>query len=286
MQTEMESSRTSPTVVVEPPEGWRFPDLSELWAYRDLVYFLSRREVVIRYRQAFAGAFWALLQPLLLAGMFAIFLGVVAKVVSNEVPYPLLAVTGLVLWVPFARAVEAGTVSTIMFEALITKLYLPRVAIPITSVAAPAVDMLIGTAIAVAISAGYGYMPSARLLLVPVVLLFALLIALGVALWFSALNVKYRDYALAVPTLTLIGLFITPITYPYELVQAQINEQFLFLYSLNPMVGVLEAFRWALLGTPLPDTLMLVAPVIASMVLLVTGAIYYERAQRNFADVI
>ncbi len=133
--------------------------MRELWAYRDLVYFLSRREIVTRYKQAFAGAFWALLQPLLLAGMFAVFLGVIAKVSSYEIPYPLLAVTGLVLWVPFSRAVEFGTVSTIMFEPLITKLYIPRVAIPLTSVASPAVDMLIGTAIAIAISAGYGYFP-------------------------------------------------------------------------------------------------------------------------------
>ena len=282
----MESSGAPSKIVIEPLTGWRFPDLRELWAYRDLVYFLGRREIVTRYKQALAGAFWALLQPLLLAGMFAVFLGIIAKVSSDEIPYPLLAVTGMVLWVPFARAIEFGTISTVLYEPLITKLYLPRVAIPMTSVAAPALDMLIGVAIAVAISAGYGYTPTMRILFVPVVLLVALMVALGAALWFSALNVKYRDFALAVPTLTLVGLFITPITYPLELVEATINEQFQILYSLNPVVGVLEAFRWTLLGTPLPSTLLLVMPVVASVVLLITGSLYYERAQRSFADVI
>jgi lipopolysaccharide transport system permease protein len=282
----MEASRATQRVVIEPPKGWHFPNLRELWAYRDLIYFLGRREIVIRYKQAAVGAFWAVLQPLLLAGMFAVFLGIVAKVDSPGLPYPLLAVTGLVLWIPFARAVEFGTLSTVLYEPLITKIYLPRITIPITSTAAPALDMLVGFAIAVAIAAGYGYYPSSRLLVIPLIVVLTLLIALGLALWFSALNVKYRDFALGVPTLTLIGLFITPITYPLDLVEQTINEQFQFLYALNPIVGVLEAFRWALLGTPLPDAMMLVMPVIASVVLLVSGALYFERAQKTFADVI
>jgi lipopolysaccharide transport system permease protein len=282
----MEASKATHTTVVEPARGWHFPSLRELWLYRDLVYFLGRREIVIRYKQAAVGAFWAVLQPLMLAGLFAIFLGIVAKVSSPTLPYPLLAVTGLVLWIPFARAVEFGTMSTVMYEPLITKIYLPRAAIPFTSLASPALDMIIGFWIALAISAGYGYFPSARLIAVPVIMLFALFIALGLALWFSALNVKYRDFALGVPTLTLIGLFITPITYPLDLVEQTINEQFQFLYALNPMVGVLESYRWALLGTPLPDFQLLIVPVVASVILLVSGALYYQRAQANFADVI
>lgn len=282
----MEASKATPTILVEPPKGWRFPDLRELWAYRDLIYFLGRREIVIRYKQAVVGAFWAVLQPLLLAGLFAIFLGVVAKVDSPTIPYPLLAVSGLVLWIPFARAVEFGTVSTVMFESLITKIYLPRIAIPVTSVSSPALDMLVGVGIALAISAGYGYFPSIRLLIVPVLVVLALLVALGFALWFSALNVKYRDFSLGVPTLTLVGLFITPITYPMEVVETTINQEFQFLYALNPMVGVIEGFRWALLGTSLPGLVVMIVPVVASVVLLITGAIYYERAQKTFADVI
>jgi lipopolysaccharide transport system permease protein len=283
----MEASKATPTTVIEPVAGWRFPNLRELWIYRDLIYFLGRREIVIRYKQAAVGAFWAVLQPLLLAGLFAIFLGIVAKVPSAPgIPYPLLAVTGLVLWIPFARAVEFGTLSTVMYETLITKIYLPRAAIPVTSIASPALDAFVGVGIAVAISAGYGYLPSLRLLVVPVVILFAMLVALGLALWFSALNVKYRDFALGVPTLTLIGLFITPITYPIDLAKEQLNESFQFLYTLNPMVGVIEAFRWALLGSPLPDIEVLLVPVVASVVLLISGALYYERAQKYFADVI
>lgn len=282
-----ETFQGQPTIVVEPRRGWHFPNLRELWSYRDLVYFLGRREIVIRYKQAAVGAFWAVLQPLLLAGLFAIFLGVIAKVPSAPgIPYPLLAVTGLVLWIPFSRAVEFGTSSTVLYESLITKIYLPRAAIPITSLASPALDMLVGVGIAIAIAAGYGYFPSFRLLAVPLIVVLSLLVALGLAFWFSALNVKYRDFMLGVPTLTLIGLFVTPITYPLDLVQNTINEQFQFLYSLNPMVGVIESFRWALLGSPLPDALTLATPAVAAVVLLIFGSLYYERAQNSFADVI
>jgi lipopolysaccharide transport system permease protein len=191
-----------------------------------------------------------------------------------------------VLWIPFAKAVEFGTMSTVMYENLITKIYVPRVAVPVTAIASPALDLLIGAGIAIAIAAGYGYFPSFRLLVIPLILGMAMLIALGLALWFSALNVKYRDFALGIPTLTMIGLFVTPITYPLDLVQQTINEKFQFLYSLNPMVGVIEAFRWALLGTPLPDIEFLLVPVVAAVVLLISGALYYERAQQSFADVI
>jgi lipopolysaccharide transport system permease protein len=282
----MEAFKATPTITIEPERGWHFTSLRELWAYRDLVYFLGRREIVIRYKQAVVGAFWAVLQPLLLAGMFAIFLGVIARVSSPDIPYPLLAVTGLVIWVPFATAVSLGTLSTVTFENLITKIYLPRASIPLTALASPALDMVIGFAIAVAIAAGYGYFPSARLLAVPVIVLVALLVALGLVLWFSALNVKYRDFALGVPTLMLMGLFITPITYPLDLVKQTINEQFQFLYSLNPMVGVIEAFRWAVLGSALPDAQVMAVPFIAGAILLITGAFYFERAQRSFADLI
>jgi len=276
-----------PTVVVEPRSGWHFPSLGELWRYRDLVYFLGRRDIVIRYKQAAVGAFWAVLQPLLLAGLFAVFLGVIAKVASAPgVPYPLLAVTGLVLWVPFAKAIEFGTMSTVSYENLITKIYVPRVAVPITALASPVLDMLIGVGIAIVIAGGYGYFPSFRLLVIPLVVGLAMLIALGLALWSSALNVKYRDFALGIPTLTMVGLFVTPITYPLDLVEQSINEKFQFLYSLNPMVGVIEAFRWALLGSPLPDIQVLLMPVLCSVVLVITGAFYYERAQQSFADVI
>lgn len=284
----MEASRTttSDLIIVKPARGLRFPDMRELWVYRDLLYFLGRREIVIRYKQAAVGAFWAILQPLLLSGLFAVFLGVIAKVPGGGIPYPLLAVSGLVLWIPFARALEFGTMSTVMYESLITKIYLPRIAIPISSLASPALDMAIGTGIALAIAAGYGYFPSARLLVVPVVMIVALAIAFGLALWFSALNVKYRDFGLGVPTLTLIGLFVTPITYPLSQVQSVVNEQFQFLYSLNPMVGVLETFRWALIGTPLPSVLTLVIPFVAAATLIVSGSLYFQRAQQEFADVI
>ncbi len=282
----MEAQTTKEVTVIEPPEGWRFPDWRDLWDNRDLLYFLGRREVVIRYKQAAAGAFWAVLQPLLLAGLFAVFLGIFAQIESPDIPYALLAVTGLVFWIPFSRAIEFCTSSTVAYESLITKIYLPRITIPVASIAAPAFDMVIGTAIGIAIAAGWGYFPTFKILIVPFLLVLALLLALGMGMIFSALNVRYRDLTLAVPTLMLVGLFITPITYPYSAVLLQAPDWVEPFYALNPMVGILEGFRWAILGTEWPGAFLMTVPVVEAAILLVLGSLYYERKQATFADII
>jgi lipopolysaccharide transport system permease protein len=268
--------------VIEPAGGLRFPDLRELWDHRDLIYYLARRDVVVRYKQAVVGALWAVLQPVMIAAVFSVFLGLLAKVPSQAgIPYPLFALSGMVMWLFFARALEQVSSSTVDSEALISKIYFPRIVIPIAAIFAPAVDFLIGVVVVIAVAAAYGFAPGLTLLGFPLAFALATLTAVGVGLWLSALNVRYRDIRLVVPFALLLGLFMTPITYPFDLVPEHLQA----LYSLNPMVGVIEAFRWSVLGTDWPGTLLLV-PVAMSTVLLVTGALYFQHSERGFADVI
>ena len=283
-------SHSAQITVIQPERGWRFPNLREAWAYRDLVYFLARRDVVVRYNQAIIGVFWAVLQPIFLAAVFALFLGVLQKIPSdayNGVPYALFTFTSLVVWLPFTDAVNTGSESTVSNEALISKIYFPRVLIPVAALAPAVVDFVFGFLILIFAALAYGYGPSLAMLTVPFFLLLAMATALGFGLWLSALNVKYRDVHLLVPLLILTGLFISPIFYPLDFVPQQFGNSELVeaIYSLNPMVGVLEGFRWAILGTDFPGLLLLV-PVCVSVFLLVTGALYFNRAERTFADVI
>ena len=268
--------------VIRPAAGWSLPDVRELWHHRDLVYYLSRRDIVVRYKQAVVGLFWAVLQPLLLACVFSLFLGQYAKVPSPPgVPYPLFVVSGLVIWLFFAGAVEKSARSTVESEGLISKIYFPRAIIPVSAVVPPVIDLLLAVVVLIVIGALYGFYPGLQILALPLCIGLALMTALGLGLWLSALNVKYRDAGLVVPFALLVGLFITPVMYPFDLVPENVQ----WLYSLNPMVGVLESFRWSMLGTDWPGALLLI-PLATGIVLLVTGAIYFERAQRSFADVI
>ena len=268
--------------VIEPQRGWKFPNLREVWAYRDLLYYLARRDVIVRYKQALVGAFWAILQPLVLAGVFSVFLGLLAKVPSQgDIPYPLFALSGMVMWIAFTSALANCSESTLQSDALISKIYFPRLVIPIAAVVPSAVDFIFSFGVLIAVSLAYGYVPGIAVLTVPLILALAIMTALGAGLWLSALNVKYRDVHLIVPLAILTGLFLTPVIYPFELVPDNLQP----LYAMNPMVGVLEAFRWALLGTPWPGLLILI-PVTMSMFLLITGAFYFHRAERSFADVI
>jgi lipopolysaccharide transport system permease protein len=284
----MEASQsTQSTVVIEPAKGWNFPDLRELWTHRDLIYFLARRDILVRYQQAVIGFFWVIIQPVFLAVVFAVFLGVLARLEPLEgFPLALLAISGLVPWFAFARGVELCSQSTVAFEALITKVYVPRVVIPVTSLAAPALELLIGIPVVIAAGLVYGFVPGIEILALPVILALIMLLALGFGLWFAALNVKYRDFSVLIPSLTLVGLFITPIAYPLEQVEQTATPALQYLYALNPMVGLLEAFRWSLLGLDWPGLGLIAVPIVASVVLLVSGLFYFERAQRSFADVI
>jgi lipopolysaccharide transport system permease protein len=278
----MEASPQTMVTVVEPAHGWEAPNLREVWGYRDLLYYLARRDVVVRYKQAFVGALWAIVQPLVLAAVFSVFLGLLAKVDSAPgIPYPLFAITGMVMWICFTNALQNCSESTLQSDALISKIYFPRLVIPIAAVVPAMVDFVFGFLVVVGAAIAYGFPPGPAILTVPLILALAIMTALGAGLWLSALNVKYRDVHLVVPLVILTGLFITPVIYPSTLVPENLQT----LYSLNPMTGVLEAWRWAILGTEWPGLLLLV-PIASSAILLVSGAYYFHRAERNFADVI
>jgi lipopolysaccharide transport system permease protein len=283
---EARSSATAgdePVRVVEPSSGLRFPDLRELWGHRDLIYLLVRRDIAVRYRQSAVGALWAILQPVLLAVVFSVFLGLLAKVPSAEgIPYPVFAVSGMVMWLFFSEAMSRSSESTVASEALITRVYFPRVIIPLAAVLPQLVDFAVGFVVVIGAMLLYGVEPSLRVLLLPGVVLVALTTALGIGLWLSALHVRYRDVQHVVPFAILVGLFITPITYPLSLVPSALQP----LYAINPLVGVLEGYRWVLFaGFPFPGAILLI-PLITSLLLLITGALFFERMETTFADVI
>jgi lipopolysaccharide transport system permease protein len=279
----MEAESSAPLRVIEPPSGFSLPSLRELWEHRDLVYILGRREVSARYKQSAIGVFWAVLQPLLLAVVFSVFFGKLAKVPSEAgVPYPAFAVSGMVLWLFFAGTMQGVTGSTVAGRELISKIYFPRLIIPVVAVAAPLVDFGIAFVIVLITVFVYGITPPIQVFLIPFVVALALLTALGIGLWLSALNVRYRDVHLAIPFLILVGLFISPITYPFHLVPADLRP----IYALNPVVGVLEAYRWMLFPSAAWPGALLLIPIAVSAILVVSGAIYFTRTEHTFADII
>ncbi len=283
---ETQSSRAGadgPVRVVEPAVGLQFPDLRELWHHRDLLYMLARRDISVRYRQSVIGAFWAILQPLLLAAVFALFLGQYANIPSAPgIPYAVFAVSGMVMWLFFAGAISSASESTVGSSELISRVYFPRVIIPLASVIPPLVDFAVAFVVVIGAMLVYGVEPSIRIVLLPVDVLLALLVAVGAGLWLSALHVRYRDVQHVVPFALLLGLFITPITYPFDVVPEAVKP----FYSLNPAVGVLEGFRWVLFsGYGFPG-LVLIVPVVVGAILLVTGGLFFRRMETSFADVI
>jgi lipopolysaccharide transport system permease protein len=278
----MESASLGPRRVILPATEWPTPDFKELWAHRDLVYFLARRDVALRYKQSVIGTFWAVLQPVLLAAVFSVFLGLLAKVPSESgIPYPLFAVSGLVMWLFISQGIIKATTSTVESSDMISKIYFPRLAIPLAAVMPSTVDFLVSFVVVVLVSLGYGFVPGPQILLIPTVLLLALTCTLGTGLWAAALNAKYRDIQHLVSFGLLLGLFIAPIVYPLS----QVPENLQVIYALNPVVGVLEAYRWVLLGTN-PELISIAMSVVISTALLITGVIYFRRAEQSFADVL
>jgi lipopolysaccharide transport system permease protein len=279
----MQAGTSAPLRVIEPPTRFSRPRLRELWEHRDLLYLLARREVSARYKQSAIGVAWAILQPLLLAVVFSVFFGHLAKVPSEHgVPYPAFAVSGMVLWLFFAGAMAAVTTSTVANRELISKVYFPRVIIPIAAIAQPLVDFAIAFVIVLLTLVVYGISPPIQILLIPFAVGLALTTALGIGLWLSALNVRYRDVHLAVPFVIMVGLFVSPITYPFHLVPAGLRP----IYALNPLVGVLETYRWMLFPSAAWPGALVLIPIAISTLLLVSGAIYFQRTEHTFADVI
>jgi lipopolysaccharide transport system permease protein len=273
---------TLPTFHIRPASGWTEIGFRELWDYRELLYFLTWRDVKVRYKQTALGAAWAIIQPLFMMLVFSLFFGRLAKVPSDNIPYPIFAFCGLLPWQLFAHSLTESSNSLVANERLITKVYFPRLVVPIAAVLGGLVDFGIAFVLLLAMMAYYGIVPGLAILALPGLLLLAILSALAVGLWLSALNVKYRDVRYTINFLIQFWLFATPVAYPSSIVPAQWR----LLYGLNPMAGVVEGFRWALLGKADPPGALLAVSVSVVLVLLVGGLYYFRRMEQEFADVV
>ena len=271
-----------PLIFIEPSKGWVSLKLHELWVYRELLYFLTWRDVKVRYKQTALGAAWAILQPFLTMVVFSLFFGRLAKIPSEGVPYPIFSYTALIPWTFFATGLAMSAQSLVGSANLITKVYFPRLIIPIATVLSGAVDFLLAFSVLLGMMVFYGIFPTLNVLWLPAFLLLAFVAALGVGLWLSALNVQYRDVRYVIPFLTQFWLFATPIAYPSSLLE----EPWRTIYGINPMVGVVEGFRWALLGTDTTPGPMVAVSAVAAVLLLVTGAFYFKRMEKTFADLV
>jgi len=282
MTTLTEESVNVPVFVIRATTGWRFLDLQELWDYRELVYFLTWRDIKVRYKQTVIGAAWAILQPVAMMAVFTLFFGKLAKVPSDGVPYPLFAFAGLLPWQLFSRVISESTNSLITDQRLISRVYFPRIIVPMATTMAAIVDFVVASALMVVMFMYYKITPGMSLLWVPVFVLLMIMTALGVGFWLSALNIEYRDVAYIVPFLNQFWLFLTPIAYPSSMVPAKWRV----LYGLNPMTGVVEGLRWALFKTGTGPSPMLAASVTISIGLFLSGIAWFRRRERIFVDMI
>ena len=271
-----------PVFVIRPTRGWRFLDLRELWAYRELIYFLTWRDIKVRYKQTAIGVAWALLQPLAMMLVFTLFFGRLAKVPSEGVPYPLFAYSALLPWQLFSRTISESTNSLVTDQRLITRVYFPRIIVPLATTLAALVDFAISVVLLFVLMLIYGFGPTATILWLPLFVLLMLITALGVGFWLSALNVEYRDVMYTVPFLNQFWLFVTPVVYPSSL----IPERWRILYGLNPMAGVVEGFRWALLGAGDGPSPMLAASTLIAVFLFISGIIWFRYRERTFVDAL
>jgi lipopolysaccharide transport system permease protein len=281
MKTSM-SVATEPTVIIQPTRGLFQLDLKAVWQYRELLYFLVWRDVKVRYKQTAIGATWAILQPLMTMAVFTVIFGKFAKMPSDGLPYPVFAFTALLPWNYFSHAMSRCGNSLIANAGLFTKVYYPRLITPLASVLPPAVDFSLSFVILLGLMAWYGIAPTLGVLFLPLFLLLASTTALSVGLWLAPVNVKFRDVAYALPFLTQFWMYASPVVYPVSLVP----ERWRLLYSLNPMAGVIEGFRWALLGKHSPDFRVMAVSAIVVLVLLIGGIVYFKRMERTFADVV
>jgi lipopolysaccharide transport system permease protein len=268
--------------VLEPTRGLVPLQLQELWQYRELLYFLIWRDVKVRYKQTVLGIGWAILQPFLTMVVFSIFFGNLGKIPSDGIPYPIFAFAALLPWQIFANALSSSSTSLVSDQSLITKVYFPRLIVPVAAVLVGLVDFAISFIILLGMMIYYRLFPTAAAFALPLFLALALVTALAVGLWLSALNVQYRDVRYTIPFLTQFWLFITPIAYPVSLVP----EQWRILYSLNPMVGVVEGFRWALFGQGKSLDATILLSVVIAVVLLIGGIFYFRQMEKTFADVV
>jgi lipopolysaccharide transport system permease protein len=268
---------------IEPSRGWVALQLRELWAYRELLYFLMWRDIKVRYKQTVLGAAWAIIQPFFTMVVFSLFFGNLAGVPSDGIPYPIFAYAALVPWQFFANALGQASNSLVGSANMIKKVYFPRLAMPIASTLAGVVDFCLAFVVLLAMMLFFGIWPTINIIWLPFFLLLALITSLGVGLWLSAMNVQFRDVRFTIPFLTQFWLFATPIAYPSSLIEDPLLRA---IYGLNPMVGVVEGFRWALLGVETAPGPMLIVSALAALAMLVGGAFYFRRMEKTFADLV
>jgi homopolymeric O-antigen transport system permease protein len=268
--------------VIQPPRGRMLLDLKELWAHRELLFFLTWRDIKVRYKQTYIGVAWAVLQPFIIMLVFSELFGKIGKFPTQGLPGPIFYFIGLLPWTYFAKSVSVASLSLVSNAPLVTKIYFPRILLPASACLGTLVDFFASMVVLVLMFLWFGIRPTGQALWIVPLIGLAVTASLGISLWLSAINVKYRDVQQAVPFLIQIGMFVTPVIYPAELVP----EAYQIWYGLNPMVAVVEGFRWALAGAPFPAAGMMAVSIAVSLVLLISGLWYFTRAEREFADVV
>ena len=267
---------------IRPDRGWLDLDLGAVWRFRELLQVLVMRDLQVLYKQALLGAGWAILQPLFAVIIFSIIFGFIVRMPSEGVPYPLFAFAGVLPWTYFAEAVRRSGVGLVTDAELVRKIYFPRLIMPLANVVSPLVDFCIAFVVLLIVMAFYGIAPNVKMLVIPFLMIVAALLALSIGLWLAPINVRFRDIKHTLPFMIQIWMYASPIVYPLSLVP----EQWRMLYSLNPMVGVIEGFRWAVFGQGAPNFMALGMSAGIIVFLMVGGLIFFRRMERTFADVI
>ncbi len=276
------SDKSTSITIIRPSKGWISLKLRELWEYRELLLFLAWRDISVRYKQTVLGAAWAIIQPFFTMLVFSLFFGRLGNIPSDGVPYPIFTYAALLPWQYFATALTGSGDSLVGSANLLSKVYFPRLVIPMASVLPPLVDFALAFVILLGMMLFYGIVPTWNVVWLPLFLLLALITALGAGLWLSAMNVQYRDIRYTIPFLVQFWMFASPVAYPSSMVP----EPWRPLYGLNPMAGVIEGFRWALLDTNTGPGPMMAVSVVMALLLLVSGAFYFRRMEKRFADVV
>jgi lipopolysaccharide transport system permease protein len=271
-----------PTLRIEPPRDWLHFDLGELWAARELLYFFVWRDIKVRYKQTAIGAAWAVLQPLMTMLVFSLFFGKLAKIPSQGLPYPVFYLSALLPWMYFSSALQNATNVVVEQQRVITKVYFPRLVLPLSAVVSGLLDFAIAFVAFLCMMVYYRIIPGPAILLFPCFLLLAVLTAFGAGLWLSALNAIYRDVRYVVPFLVQFWMFASPVAYPSSLVP----QRWRWLYGLNPMAGMIEGFRWSLTGRGQPPNLLLAVSTGMVLLLLAGGAAYFQKMEGTIADVV
>lgn len=272
-----------PVLYLEPTKGWVSLRLQDLWRYRELLYFLAWRDIKIRYKQTILGGLWAIAQPLLTMVVFTLFFGRLAKMPSDGIPYPIFSYAALEPWAFFSGGVTKASNSLVGSANLLKKVYFPRLAMPIAAVVAGLVDFILAFIVLLLLMLYFGIVPTINVIWLPLLVLLAFASCLGISFWFAAMNVQFRDVRHTVPFIIQTWMFATPVAYPSSLIQ---DEFWRAVYALNPMVGVVEGFRWALLGVDTAPGAQILVSGVAALTLLVSGAFYFRRMERVFADVV